>query len=68
MIKYERCERTGNVCAVPLSRTEVLAARAAEILEELAKVPPKVRYQQLIDSGLIDSEGRLRAKYGGDVP
>lgn len=45
-----------------------LAEQAAAILAKMAKVPPRERFRRMVADGLIDSEGRLRKKYGGLVP
>lgn len=36
------------------------ALAARHILGELAKVPPRQRFAEMVRSGLIDKEGRLR--------
>lgn len=64
-----RDEHTGVMVECPKPRTSRQLAEAARlILGALAKVPPRVRFEQMVASGLIDSEGRLRRKYGGEAP
>ena len=41
------------------------AERARRILEAESKVDPKVRFEKMVESGLIDSEGQLTPAYGG---
>lgn len=41
--------------------------KAARLLKKQESIDPKERFQQLVDFGLIDTEGRLRKEYGGDA-
>lgn len=37
------------------------------ILEGQKKVDPRVRFTKMVESGLIDKEGRVTREYGGDA-
>lgn len=47
--------------------TRELAETARRLLKKQAKVEPRVRFQKMVDSGLIDAEGRLTKNFGGDA-
>jgi hypothetical protein len=47
--------------------SEEAAAKARELLEEAAKIPPAERFQQMVEMGLINSTGELTKWYGGDA-
>lgn len=42
-----------------------LAERARALIKAQALVPPEVRFQQLVDSGLIDEDGRYTGPGSG---
>lgn len=64
-----RDERTGRMVACPKPRSvRDLADAARRILEAQKQIPPAERFRRMVETGLIDEEGRLRKKFGGDVP
>ena len=44
-----------------------LAVTARRLLEREARVDPRVRFDKMVESGLIDREGRLTKLFGGDA-
>ena len=44
-----------------------LAETARRILERQARVDPRIRFEKMVESGLIDQEGRLTKQFGGDA-
>jgi len=50
------------------SRTpSALAETARRLLEREARVDPRVRFDKMVESGLIDREGHLTKLFGGDA-
>jgi hypothetical protein len=64
-----RCKHTGQLvaCPKPLAVREIAAA-ASRILKAQRKIPPAERFRRMVESGLIDTDGRLRKAYGGEAP
>jgi hypothetical protein len=47
--------------------SEELAQAARRILERQKGVDPRVRFDKMVERGLIDAEGRLTRDFGGDA-
>jgi hypothetical protein len=52
---------------VKAKNSDELALYARTILEGQKKVDPRVRFTKMVESGLIDKEGRVTREYGGDA-
>jgi len=48
-------------------KPDELAADARRILEEQSLIPPRVRFEKMVEEGLIDRQGRLTKNFGGDA-
>lgn len=44
-----------------------LAETARRLLEREARVDPRVRFEKMVESGLIDRDGRLTKLFGGEA-
>jgi hypothetical protein len=47
--------------------SQELAESAREILEKQVRVHPRVRFEKMVEAGLIDNEGRLTRDFGGEA-
>jgi hypothetical protein len=48
-------------------KPDELAADARRILEQQSAIPPRVRFEKMVEEGLIDRQGRLTKNFGGDA-